>query len=164
MASPYKKLQKGKRAKGEDIHEPHDCHDIDRCSVCRRIGVTHVLRPALAASEITAQIVHVPELTGDALGLASGTGLRSKMFVSAGRSRRSRSRRRRRRPTTPSCWTEGGAVSLPSLPGAKRRSTSSFRDGAQAPDLRCAIAHRGISRFRVRCFASPRNDGISCDH
>jgi len=35
----------------------------------------------------------------------------------------------------------------------------SFRDGALAPDLRCAIAHRGISRFRVRCFASPRNDG-----
>src|SRR4051794_5018301 len=35
---------------------------------------------------------------------------------------------------------------------------SSFRDGALAPDLRCAIAHRGISRFRVRCFASPRND------
>jgi hypothetical protein len=34
----------------------------------------------------------------------------------------------------------------------------SFRDGAPAPDLRCAIAHRGISRFRVRCFASPRND------
>ena len=29
----------------------------------------------------------------------------------------------------------------------------------EAPDLRCAIAHRGISRFRVRCFASPRNDG-----
>jgi hypothetical protein len=36
----------------------------------------------------------------------------------------------------------------------------SFRDGALAPDLRCAIAHRGISRFRVRCFASPRNDGL----
>ncbi len=35
----------------------------------------------------------------------------------------------------------------------------SFRDGAVAPDLRCAIAHRGISRFRVRCSASPRNDG-----
>jgi hypothetical protein len=34
----------------------------------------------------------------------------------------------------------------------------SFRDGALAPDLRCAIAHRGISRFRVRCYASPRND------
>src|SRR5512141_1696733 len=36
----------------------------------------------------------------------------------------------------------------------------SFRDGALAPDLRCAIAHRGISRFRVRCFASPRNDVV----
>src|SRR5450756_1482256 len=44
------------------------------------------------------------------------------------------------------------------------------------PDLRCAIAHRGISRFRVRCgachraalradpLASPRNDdAIQCD-
>ena len=30
---------------------------------------------------------------------------------------------------------------------------------SEGPDLRCAIAHRGISRFRVRCFASPRNDG-----
>src|SRR5438552_475378 len=37
--------------------------------------------------------------------------------------------------------------------------SSSFRDGAPAPDLRCAIAHRGISRSRARCFASPRNDG-----
>src|SRR5882724_12064995 len=26
-------------------------------------------------------------------------------------------------------------------------------------NLRCAIAHRGISRFRIRCFASLRNDG-----
>src|SRR5258708_3875386 len=41
---------------------------------------------------------------------------------------------------------------------AKQRKSPSFRDGALAPDLRCAIAHRGISRFRVRCFASPRND------
>src|SRR4029453_13525377 len=35
------------------------------------------------------------------------------------------------------------------------------------PDLRCAIAHRGTSRFRVRCFASPRNDGLrpsAADH
>src|ERR671934_1596157 len=37
---------------------------------------------------------------------------------------------------------------------------------SEGPDLRCAIAHRGISRFSgaqlrtiVRCFASPRNDG-----
>src|SRR5215207_7630419 len=29
------------------------------------------------------------------------------------------------------------------------------------PDRRCAIAHRGISRFRVRCFASPRNDDLA---
>src|SRR6184192_3720689 len=36
----------------------------------------------------------------------------------------------------------------------------SFRDGALAPDLRYAIAYRGISRFRVRCCASPRNDGV----
>ena len=28
-------------------------------------------------------------------------------------------------------------------------------------DLSCAIAHRGVSRFRVRCRASPRNDEIS---
>jgi mannose-6-phosphate isomerase-like protein (cupin superfamily) len=46
-------------------------------------GVTHVLRPALAAETITAQIIHVPDLTGDALGMPSGTGLRSKMLVSA---------------------------------------------------------------------------------
>src|SRR5712672_947854 len=43
---------------------------------------------------------------------------------------------------------------------------TSFRDTRLRVDLRCAIAHRGISRFSdvqlhivVRCFASPRNDG-----
>src|ERR1019366_8833874 len=41
--------------------------------------------------------------------------------------------------------------------------TPSFRDGAVAPDLRCAIAHRGILGFRVRCSASPRNDGFKED-
>jgi mannose-6-phosphate isomerase-like protein (cupin superfamily) len=46
-------------------------------------GVTHLLRPALAAENITAQVIHVPELNGEALGLASGTGFRSKMLVSA---------------------------------------------------------------------------------
>src|SRR6476620_9363291 len=35
---------------------------------------------------------------------------------------------------------------------------------ALAPHLRCAIAHWGISRFRVRCFASPRNDGAVSPH
>jgi hypothetical protein len=39
--------------------------------------------------------------------------------------------------------------------GALRRPMT-----GSGPDLRCAIAHRGISRFRVRCFASPRNDGV----
>jgi mannose-6-phosphate isomerase-like protein (cupin superfamily) len=46
-------------------------------------GVTHLLRPALAAEDITAQIIHVPEMNGERLGLASGTGLRSRTFVSA---------------------------------------------------------------------------------
>jgi mannose-6-phosphate isomerase-like protein (cupin superfamily) len=46
-------------------------------------GVTYLMRPALAAESITAQVIHVPELTGDALGPASATGFRSKMFVSA---------------------------------------------------------------------------------
>ena len=46
-------------------------------------GVTHLLRPALAAENITAQIIHVPEMNGEALGLPSGTGLRSRMFMSA---------------------------------------------------------------------------------
>jgi hypothetical protein len=28
-------------------------------------------------------------------------------------------------------------------------------------ELRCAIAHRRISRFRVRIFDAPRNDGLA---
>lgn len=43
----------------------------------------HVLSEAWAAENITAQVIHVPELTGDALGPASPTGFRSKMFMSA---------------------------------------------------------------------------------
>ena len=46
-------------------------------------GVTHLLRPAFAAETISAQIIHTGELTPEALGMPSGTGLRSKMFVSA---------------------------------------------------------------------------------
>ena len=46
-------------------------------------GAARLLPQALAADAITAQIVHVPDLTGDALGPASATGMRSKMFVSA---------------------------------------------------------------------------------
>src|SRR6266550_4253977 len=49
---------------------------------------------------------------------------------------------------------------VPSLRGAERRSNLSVIPGwSEGPDLRCAIAHRGILGFRVRYFASPRNDG-----
>jgi mannose-6-phosphate isomerase-like protein (cupin superfamily) len=46
-------------------------------------GAARWLAQANAADPITPQILHVPDLTGDALGPASATGLRSKMFVSA---------------------------------------------------------------------------------
>ena len=46
-------------------------------------GVTHLLRPAYAAESIMAQVIHTGEMNGDALGMASGTGMRSKLFVSA---------------------------------------------------------------------------------
>jgi mannose-6-phosphate isomerase-like protein (cupin superfamily) len=45
--------------------------------------VTHFLRPALAAENITAQVIHTGEMVGDALGNANSIGFRSKMFVSA---------------------------------------------------------------------------------
>ncbi len=44
---------------------------------------SHVVPKAFAAENITAQVISVPELTGDALGSASPTGFRSKMFVAA---------------------------------------------------------------------------------
>lgn len=46
-------------------------------------GVARWLTPASAADPMTPQIIHVPDLTGDALGAASPIGFRSKMFVSA---------------------------------------------------------------------------------
>jgi mannose-6-phosphate isomerase-like protein (cupin superfamily) len=46
-------------------------------------GVTHLLRPALAAENITAQIIHTGEMEGDALGPANNVGYRSRMFMSA---------------------------------------------------------------------------------
>jgi mannose-6-phosphate isomerase-like protein (cupin superfamily) len=45
-------------------------------------GVTHLLRPALAADTITAQIIHTGELEGDALSPAAANGMRNKLFVS----------------------------------------------------------------------------------
>lgn len=46
-------------------------------------GATRYVLPAMAAENIVAQVVHIPELSGDALGPASPTGFRSKMLVSA---------------------------------------------------------------------------------
>ena len=46
-------------------------------------GVTHLLRPALAAENIMAQVISTAELNGDALGPANAGGMHSKMFVSA---------------------------------------------------------------------------------
>ena len=46
-------------------------------------SVTHLLRPAIAAENITAQVISTGELEGDKLGMPSGTGMRSKLFVAA---------------------------------------------------------------------------------
>jgi mannose-6-phosphate isomerase-like protein (cupin superfamily) len=46
-------------------------------------GVTHLLRPALAAENIAAQIIHTGEMQDDALGAGNKVGFRSKTFVSA---------------------------------------------------------------------------------
>jgi mannose-6-phosphate isomerase-like protein (cupin superfamily) len=46
-------------------------------------SVTYLLRPAIAAETIAAQIIHTGDLDGDALGPANAGGMHSKMFVSA---------------------------------------------------------------------------------
>jgi mannose-6-phosphate isomerase-like protein (cupin superfamily) len=46
-------------------------------------GMTYLLRPALAAESITAQVIHTGDLSGDGLGPANAGGMRSKMFVNA---------------------------------------------------------------------------------
>jgi mannose-6-phosphate isomerase-like protein (cupin superfamily) len=49
--------------------------------------LTHVLPDILpdawAAENVTAQVIHVPDMVGDALGPASPTGFRSKTFMAA---------------------------------------------------------------------------------
>jgi mannose-6-phosphate isomerase-like protein (cupin superfamily) len=45
-------------------------------------GVTHLLRPALAADTITAQVIHTSELEGDAISAPNAGGMRNKTFVS----------------------------------------------------------------------------------
>ncbi len=44
-------------------------------------GVTHLLRPALAADTISAQIIHTGELEGDALSPLAPNGMRNKLLV-----------------------------------------------------------------------------------
>ena len=45
-------------------------------------GATHFLRPALAAENLTAQVIHTGELEGDAISAANAGGMRNKTFVS----------------------------------------------------------------------------------
>jgi mannose-6-phosphate isomerase-like protein (cupin superfamily) len=44
-------------------------------------GVTHLLRPALAADTISAQVIHTGELEGDALSPVAPNGMRNKLLV-----------------------------------------------------------------------------------
>ena len=44
-------------------------------------GVTHMLRPALAADTISAQVIHTGELEGDALSPLASNGMRNKLLV-----------------------------------------------------------------------------------
>ena len=45
-------------------------------------GVTHLLRPALAADTISAQVIHTGDLEGDTISPANAGGMRNKTFVS----------------------------------------------------------------------------------
>jgi hypothetical protein len=64
------------------------------------------------------------------------------------------------------CPGTAGCLKIESIMAVIARSASDeilsvvIPGWSEGPDLRCAIAHRGISRFRARCFASPRNDGF----
>ena len=44
-------------------------------------GVTHLLRPALAADTISAQIIHTGEMEGDKISPLGSTGMRNKLLV-----------------------------------------------------------------------------------
>jgi mannose-6-phosphate isomerase-like protein (cupin superfamily) len=43
--------------------------------------VTHVMRPAYAATDITAQLIHTQELEGDALSKPNASGMRNKQLA-----------------------------------------------------------------------------------
>ena len=44
-------------------------------------GVTHLLRPALAADTISAQVIHTGEMEGDAISPVNAGGMRNKLLV-----------------------------------------------------------------------------------
>ena len=44
-------------------------------------GVTHLLRPALAADTISAQVIHTGELEGDTISPVNSGGMRNKLLV-----------------------------------------------------------------------------------
>ena len=46
-------------------------------------SVTHLLRPAIAAENVTAQVIHTGDLEGDGLGAPNAGGMRSKLSVAA---------------------------------------------------------------------------------
>jgi mannose-6-phosphate isomerase-like protein (cupin superfamily) len=46
-------------------------------------GVTHLLRPAFAAENITAQVIHTQDLSGEAIGPLSAGGMFSRTVMSA---------------------------------------------------------------------------------
>ena len=46
-------------------------------------GVTHFLRPALAAENLTAQVIHTGELEGDAISPVNAGGMRNKLLAAA---------------------------------------------------------------------------------
>ncbi len=66
----------------------------------------------------------------------------------------------RRFNPTPSCSSQ--RVGLGTRHCERKRSNPDLviPGWSEGPDLRCAIAHRGILGFRVRRSASPRNDGL----
>ena len=44
-------------------------------------GVTHLMRPAIAAETVMPQIIHTGDLSGDTLGKANAGGMHAKNFV-----------------------------------------------------------------------------------
>ena len=53
------------------------------CAVTHLVGEGSLLTKAWANENITAQVIHTSEMTGDGLGPASPTGFRSKIFMTA---------------------------------------------------------------------------------